>query len=341
MKEYSSFEASLIKGYDHFFKTFKDSNYQVRSLNTLYLGGGTPSLWDKRGAEFLQNFLLDRNIELSTDCEFTLEVNPGGWTEEGIEKFREIGANRFSLGIQSLNPNFIKIIDRIHNIDDVYNTLKFFNEKELSFSVDFMIGLPFSKDYGRDIVAELEEILSFNPEHISLYILTTKAGYIHRNHLPDEDFIEREYLKVSEFLRSRGFDHYEVSNFSKPTKESRHNLKYWRSESVMALGASATGFLKEIGTRYKWKVSDSAFSVEKLTHSEQALEQIYMALRINKPFCLRDHVNNESKLLEVIDLWKSRKYIDFYDGERISLNSRGFLMLDSLLDDLFKYNLLD
>ena len=338
--EYSAFETSLIEGYAKFFEEFKESHYEVTSLNTLYLGGGTPSLWDERGALFLQNFLLERNIDLSANCEFTLEVNPGGWTEKGLSKFREIGANRFSLGIQSLNPNFIKIIDRIHNVDDVFETLTYFMEKKLSYSVDFMLGLPYSEKYSRDIISELEEILSFNPEHISLYILTTKAGYIHKDHLPDDEYIEKEYLEVSKYLKEKGFDHYEVSNFSHPGKESKHNLKYWESQSVMSLGASATGFLKKDSIRYKWKVSSSEFVKEHLSEDELKLEEIYMSLRINRPTDLGKYSSNKVLIDELLVSWKKLDYLDECSGHSIILNSKGFLVLDSLMNDIFVKNLL-
>lgn len=338
--EYTAFETSLVVGFENFLKEFKDSNYRIDTLNTLYLGGGTPSLWDERGAKFLQNFLVERNIKLSSDCEFTLEVNPGGWTHKGLSKFRDIGANRFSLGIQSINPNFIKVLDRIHNVEDVFETLSYFKEQRLSFSVDFMLGLPFSDRYSRDIISELKEILSFEPEHISLYILTTKAGYIHKDHLPDDEYIEKEYLEVAQYLKSRGFDHYEVSNFSLPNKESRHNLKYWESQSVMALGASATGFLKKDSVRYKWKISSSDFIKENLTNEELKLEEIYMALRINRPVNLKKYIDNEDELKKLLDSWNEKKYLDFYNGFEISLNSKAFLILDSLINDLFSRKLI-
>ncbi|OUR93718.1 hypothetical protein A9Q84_19850 [Halobacteriovorax marinus] len=338
-KEYEAYEASLVKGFALLTDLLKENDSTLGALNTLYLGGGTPSLWGERGAAFLKNFLLDRNIILGPSCEFTFEVNPGGWTEEGLLAWRDIGVNRYSLGIQSLNPHFLKLIDRVHNIEDVHETLNYFSSKKLSFSVDFMLGLPFSKKFKRDIISELEEILVHDPEHISLYILTTKAGYIHKDHLPDDEYIEGEYLRVSNFLIKRGYDHYEVSNFSKKGKESNHNLQYWKSESVAALGPSATGFLKEAQTRFKWKMTQVDFVLEKLTAEEMKLEEVYMALRINRPFDLSMFTDNLLELEKVLDLWQERKLLNTRAGSTISLNSNGFLILDSLMDDLFKHEL--
>ncbi len=338
--EYQNFEESLLEGFSELQKLFDKNNSKIKVLNTLYLGGGTPSLWDVRGAKFLKNFLLERNIELSTSAEFTLEVNPGAWTADGLSAWESTGVNRYSLGIQSLDANFLKIIDRVHNIDDVFDTLKFFHSNNLHFSVDFMLGLPFSEKYNRDIIKELKEILEYNPEHISLYILTTKAGYIHKDHLPSEEYIEKEYMDVSNFLKSKGFEHYEVSNFSKPKKESRHNLKYWRSESVAALGASATGFLKESSIRYKWKVSKGEYVEEVLTDDEKRLEEVYMGLRINQLYDFSRLIENSERLNTLLDEWQELGYVAEREGSKVSLSSGGFLVLDSLMNDLFKYDLI-
>lgn len=338
--EYQNFEESLLEGFLELEKLFSKNNSKIKTLNTLYLGGGTPSLWGVRGAKFLKNFLVERNIELSTDIEFTLEVNPGAWTREGLSAWQSTGVNRYSLGIQSLDANFLKIIDRVHNIDDVFETLSFFHSNNLHFSVDFMLGLPFSEKYNRDIMKELSEILKYNPEHISLYILTTKAGYVHKDHLPTEEYIEKEYLDVANFLKSKGFDHYEVSNFAKPGRESKHNLKYWRSESVAALGASATGFLSESSTRYKWKVTKGEYTEEILTKDEKKLEEVYMGLRINQLYDFSKLIDNTEKLSTVLSEWKKLDYIAEREGSKVSLNSKGFLVLDSLMNDLFKYNLI-
>lgn len=338
--EYKNFEDSLLEGYSELIKLFSKNNSEINYLNTLYLGGGTPSLWDIRGATFLKNFLLERNIKLSTDVEFTLEVNPGAWTSEGLSAWQSTGVNRYSLGIQSLDATFLKIIDRVHNIDDVFDTLKFFHSNNLHFSVDFMLGLPFSEKYNRDIIKELSEILEYNPEHISLYILTTKAGYIHKDHLPNEEYIEKEYLDVANFLKSKGFEHYEVSNFAKSGKESRHNLKYWRSESVAALGASATGFLNESSIRYKWKISKGEYVEEVLSDDEKKLEEVYMGLRINQLYDFSKIIKDTCKLSSVLDEWEKMNYISERNGFKVSLNSKGFLVLDSLMNDLFKFNLI-
>lgn len=303
-------------------------------LKSLYIGGGTPSLWGERGADFLENFFQANKLELALDCEATLEVNPGSWTAAGIDAWRKFGINRFSLGVQSLNPQFMKVLDRVHGLNEVHDILAHFQKIGVRFSVDFMLGLPYSHEWKRDINRELDEILSFSPDHLSLYILTVKGGYPLKSFLPDEDYIAQEYLFVAEKLKSAGLQHYEVSNFALPGKESRHNLRYWESESVAALGPSATGLIVKTSgheaIRYKWDNKAGEMLIESLGPEELALEQFYLKLRTNLGLDLGQYTSGHASLLSK---WESLNYIDSLHPLRLS--SQGYLMIDSLMNDFF------
>lgn len=334
--EVRDFESLLTSMFDRNDQLLKENNLSISEIDTFYIGGGTPSLWGEPGARFLKESLKARNWVLSKNGEHTLEVNPGSWTEDGLRAWQDFGMNRFSLGIQSLNPNMLKILDRVHNIDDVFDTLKQFQKMSVSFSVDFMLGLPRSHEYKRDIISELEEILSYGPEHISLYILTTKDNYRFKDDLPDDEFIEDEYLKVANFLIAKGFSHYEVSNFAKENKFSKHNIKYWKMESVLALGPSATGFIASSNFRYKWKVNSSDFQEEILTPDEIFLEKIYMNLRTNIGLSLSIFPNSsQNEILNSLAVKWQERGIATVKNEHVILNSKGFLILDFLMDDLF------
>jgi len=311
--------------------------YEMENLKTLYIGGGTPSLWGERGAHFLAKQFERMGIRFDEEREFTLEVNPGTWTEEGIQAWREFGINRFSLGIQSLRADYLKYLDRVHSVEDVFDTLNFFNQNKLNFSVDFMLGLPESLKLERNILGELEQILKFSPEHISLYILTPKANYPFKARLPTDDFLEEEYLRVADFLSEKGFDHYEVSNFASGKRNySQHNLRYWRSEAVGALGPSAVGFLPEHRFRYKWQVSSPKFTKEEIEIESLDLEKLYMGLRINEGIRLDDHFSSVelSELSEVFKKWELGGLARSRAGV-LSLTSRGFIVLDTLIDQIF------
>lgn len=334
VNEFHEYLEASMAGHNSF---LKEMGYQYAPLSTIFIGGGTPSLWGKEGANFLKTLLSRQRIELEKDCEFTVEVNPGSWTKDDLISWREVGANRFSLGIQSLDSRFIKHLDRIHSLSDAFETLAFFKEENLEYSIDFMLGLPFSKDQGRDVIGELRQVLEFEPNHVSLYILTTKENYIHAQHLPSEEWIEDEYLKVSHFLETKGFDHYEVSNFARPGHESRHNLAYWNSQSVAAWGPSATGLLFEKGIRYKWRPLIPRFDREVLTSNELKLEKFYMLFRTNQGLRLSDYF--ESKDLEILSElareWNEAGLIKIFDENSLCLTSKGYLQMDTLMDQIF------
>lgn len=328
------FHQFLIKAFERHERLTKEYGYSFVPLKTLYVGGGTPSLWGEKGAKFLKSFLNERGIELSDQCEFTMEVNPKAWTVDSLEAFKSIGVNRFSLGIQTLNKDIIPYLDRYHNVDDVFETLEYFKKTNSNYSIDFMLGLPHSKKFFRNIEQELKTALEYNPQHFSVYILTVKDNYKYFNDLPDEDWISDEFLKTAKILTVRGFDHYEVSNFGLKGKKSQHNLNYWRSHTVAALGASATGFLAEDKLRYKWKTAHADIEIEKLSDKEFFLEKIYMGLRSEIGISTEEFKGREKDFLKLVDNWKSKDLIRS-NTPNIVLNSNGFLILDSLMNDLF------
>lgn len=344
-------DSNSIEDFHHFFKSswavhqdfLKQYDYQLSKLKSLYIGGGTPSLWGEGGAQFLADWLGREKISFAKDAELTLEVNPGSWSEKSLDAWKNFGINRYSLGIQALDSRFLKLLDRVHSLDEVFDTLKKFQSMNVRFSVDFMLGLPYSQHYQRDILQELKEILDFGPDHISLYILTTHKGYIHKQHLPDEDFIADEYLAVSDFMRSQGFLHYEVSNFSKPNRQSFHNLQYWKCESVAALGPSATGFLKENRLRYKWKTKKAEFEQELLSPEAFQLEKLYMALR--SQVGLNSHLDDlkmddcdREVFKRLCDDWQQRGLMESKreaSGTVLSTTPSGFLVIDHMMDEIF------
>ena len=331
--ELNAYHQLLLQSFTEHQKLMDLYGYSWGKLKTLYIGGGTPSLWGETGSDFLSETLTKNKIELDAHCEFTLEVNPGGWSQEGIEKFQKIGANRFSLGIQSLNEELIKKLDRVHSLEDAFQTLEYFQKIGANFSMDFMLGLPESKKLGRNVLAELEQALEFRPSHFSVYILTVKDNYTHYTALPDEEWIEREYLSVSNFLKEKGYVHYEVSNFALPQRESLHNLSYWQSNTVAAIGPSATGFFSEERYRYKWKTLAPDCDFEILTPEQFQLEKMYMALRSSVGLNLKENTH------PVFQAWIKRGLASEVNHQLI-LTSKGFLVLDSLLDELFSLKLI-
>ncbi len=278
----------------------------------------------------------EHDIEFDQNYEATMEVNPDSYNQEIINAWKDFGINRFSLGIQSLDSRYSKVLDRAHSVDDAINAIRFFHKKKENFSVDLMLGLPFSKEWNRDVLRELKEILKYRPDHFSVYILTVKGDYPYLKDLPSEEWIEKEYFAVSDYLRSEGYDHYEVSNFALKDKRSFHNKQYWKSASVAALGPSATGFLNlgDRAIRYKWKPTGAEYITEELNHEQMRLEEVYLKLRTE------DGVELEEAWSAIVKSWVEKGYAELHSQKHFRLTSRGYLVLDSLMDELFRENAL-
>lgn len=305
------------------------------ALETVYLGGGTPSLWGVEGAELFTS-LWGGKLPLRTNAEFTFEVDPGAWTEETLQSWEQAGVNRFSVGTQALDPAFLQILDRDHNRDQVFKLLERLHRK--NFSVDLLLGAPHSMSRKRDVLAELTELLKYGPNHVSLYILNPAAGYALRPYIPDDEWSGGEYLAVSEFLRANGFHHYEVSNFALPGKESRHNLRYWLGESVAALGPTGTGYFAHKDAqafRYKWKPSMPEIESESLGENELRLEQLYLGLRLDTPFTTTELLPRfEPEFDLVLRSWEERGLVR-QEGPGWRMLPAGWVVLDSLINEVF------
>ena len=340
----AEFESRLQKDWSEVQKLASSENKTIEEkIDTLYLGGGTPSLWEREGALFFDSFLSANGIGLAPECEFTIEADPGAWSDEGISAWQSIGVNRFSVGVQAFDDEFLKVMDRRHDKGEAEKTLRYFKDRELSFSADLMLGLPYSQKKKRNVLEELDKMLSYGPDHLSVYILKTRSNYPHNEALPGDTYIENEYLKVSEFLRENGLNHYEVSNFARPGKRSRHNMKYWQAKDVHAIGPNATGFMRtQTGAvRYQHKVSSGPLTLEQLDQEALLLERVYLGLRTDQGLDLQRLLpNNAPALRELAGQWNRANYLLKADIDRLVLSPRGYLMIDSLVDDLFKRNLL-
>lgn len=331
-QQIESYQHALRAGFLKQQELLSANGFTWAPLESIYLGGGTPSLWGARGAHEFASIV---DLQRTEACEFTMEIDPGTWTPELIDSWRSVGLNRISIGTQSLDPEFLKILDRPHSIDESHKLLEYCHINDWNFSLDFLLGVPFSKPKNRNIQQELDALLSYEPKHISLYILNARSKYPHITQMPEDTYVRDEFLFVSQYLRSKGFDHYEVSNFALPGFEAFHNKKYWRSESVAALGPTGTGFLKldeKNALRYKWKVSSPDFEIEVLDKDALELEEMYLALRTSEGW--RPEKLTQ-KLQSVFEQWTNKGLGQFTQG-RMTLNSQGFVILDSLIDDIFR-----
>lgn len=314
-------------------------------LDSIYIGGGTPSLWRKEGARWFYKFLMERNLLINHQTEFTLEVDPGTCSMEDLIAWQAIGVNRISFGMQAYSNDALEVLDRRHRLKEIRELALWINDLNIDLSLDFLIGIPNYKS--RDIIEELTQaITDFSPSHFSVYILKGRAGYKHFGQLPCDDESYHEYLKVSDFLQLQGYQHYEISNFSKPGKQAQHNLKYWQSLSVAALGMNASGFIdlgNDKALRYQWKSQSSEYQLELLNKQERLLERVYLALRTSSGLDLNSVFNEDQQSLisKIAIKWKKLGVLSLDSSKtNLILNPKGFVILDSLMDDLFTHGIL-
>ena len=223
-------------------------------VQTIYIGGGTPSLIDAKYIEEILHIFEKRNL-LKEAKEVTIEVNPGTVTEEKLRTYKNSGINRLSIGLQSTEDKILKQIGRIHCYDDFLNTYKMAREVGFkNINVDLMIGLPNQKIL--DVKNSLEKIIKLEPEppnHISVYSLIVEentpieqmleSGELE---LPDEELERNMYWYVKNFLELNGYKHYEISNFAKLGNESKHNLDCWNQKEYVGFGVAAHSYIDDV-----------------------------------------------------------------------------------------------
>ncbi|HNG11352.1 MAG TPA: radical SAM family heme chaperone HemW [Agitococcus sp.] len=214
---------------------------QGRKIGSVFIGGGTPSLFS--GQTYQDLFTqLRQHLDFSSDCEVTLEANPATVEHDNFEGYLVAGINRLSLGVQSFNPTHLQTLGRIHSQQDAFNAIQLAKTAGFSnFNLDLMHGLP-----QQDLSQALEDIdyaLSFKPTHLSWYQLTIEpntAFYRQPPALPDDDILWAIQEAGQQKLAQAGFQQYEVSAYSQQ-RPSKHNLNYWQFGDYLAIGAGAHG----------------------------------------------------------------------------------------------------
>lgn len=215
-------------------------------ITTIYIGGGTPSYIESKYIKEIVSEIMKKNV--SEDVEITIEVNPGTVTLEKLKDYKEVGINRLSIGLQSIQDELLKQIGRIHNFEQFLETYKM--AKEVGFeniNVDLMLGLPNQRI--KDIKESIEAILELKPQHISVYSLIVEDGTVIANKiengelkLPEEELERNMYWYVKNTLELNGYKHYEISNFAKPGFESKHNMNCWKQKEYIGVGVAAHSY---------------------------------------------------------------------------------------------------
>ncbi len=348
---------ALCREFDSFGSQF--SSVQKPKIDTIFVGGGTPSLWPL--ALIQEGFTKLRTyFDLNELKESTIEVNPGGITRDHFKTWQSIGINRVSIGVQILEENILAGLNRHQKTADVKELLSLAPQYIKNISVDLIIGLPGVTD---EVWWETLKYVVAQPiTHISIYFLTIheltplyfriKKGNLS---VPCEDATVELFEKTVIFLQQEGFLHYEISNFAKPGFESLHNQAYWDRRPYKGFGIGAASFdgkLRIVNVKNLLRYMDALaypvnasshdhlwYQVETLTMNQEFLEVIMLGLRQQKGINMQQVIGylTSEELLKFyarVDLLKKRFLITEQDG-RIALTERGMILENEVIAHLF------
>ena len=321
------------------------------TFDTIFVGGGTPSLMEPKWFEKILN-TLDRSFDISKVKEITLEANPGEAPLDKLAEFYNLGINRISIGFQSLQPNLLKFLSRIHSPQDCFSTYQ--NARDIGFNninVDMIYNIP-----GQNLnvfQVDLEQIIKLEPEHISAYALTVEKNTplytkVHDGEItmPSEEMDHDMFEFCRKYLASQGYGQYEISNYARDGLECHHNLHYWNLEPYLAFGPSAHGY---DGHSRWWNTSSLDAYVQMLAHNERPIsgseklsqsdhfnEVVFNGLRTREGIQLQKIHSLEAaseKMNPTIQKWNEQLKIT---KDAISLKSDSIKYADEIASDMMQ-----
>lgn len=224
-----------------------NNNYKQDMLETIYIGGGTPSILNKK--ELNKLFSITNKLNIEPNYEFTIEANIADINEEFLSLCKSNKVNRLSIGIETINDKFYKFLNRENNIEDIKNKIILAKKYFSNINIDLMYAFP--NETMEDLKCDLDFFKSLDVEHISIYSLIIEENtklYIDGIKPISEELDREMYYYIIDYLENIGYKHYEISNFSKEGLESRHNLNYWNNLNYYGFGLGASGYIEN--TRY-------------------------------------------------------------------------------------------
>ena len=339
--------ASMLKELD-----LQKEYLEGEKIETIYFGGGTPSLLDRRDLDlFFEKLISNFSISNFQLLEITLEANPDDLTKEKIDAFKKTPINRFSIGIQSFFEADLKFMNRAHDAKEAEASIK--NAQEAGFenlTIDLIYGSPTTSDLNWK--KNVEKTVELNVPHISCYCLTVepntaldyfvKKGKVKRI---DEEQAERQFKFLINKLNTENYDHYEISNFAKKDFYSKHNSNYWKGKKYLGIGPSAHSFN---GKSRQWNIANNAkymralkenklnFEIEKLTPEQKYNEYVMTALRTmwGIDFLKIKEMNFENHFLKNINSYLNQELI-FEKNNHFILTGKGKFLADGIAAGLF------
>ncbi|MBF0487465.1 MAG: radical SAM family heme chaperone HemW [Nitrospirae bacterium] len=326
----------------------------IGTLRTIYIGGGTPSVFEAGSIARLLEF-INNNFGIETGAEITMEINPSSADDEKLHAIKQAGVNRISMGVQSFNDAELKSLGRIHNTAEAVRALDIVKKYFRNFSVDLIYGLEGQKAGGW--MRTVEAALSFTPPHVSAYELTPEADTPFGRRvmsgeavLPDEDAIAAMYCLAAELFGGAGLCHYEISNFAIEGFLCRHNENYWRRGLYAGIGAGAHSHLiiPDSGQGYSLRSSNAADLMQYLTSIERNTLPVYETTIIDGCEGLKEDIFLGLRTVEGVPVERLREGgIDVaglqglvdnglaeIDETRLKLTRRGFLVSNRIIGSI-------
>ncbi len=317
-------------------------------IDTIYFGGGTPSFV---APSFIQKTLdtVFSCYNVSSNAEISIECNPKTIDLDGLRLLKSSQANRLSIGLQSTDDAFLRTLGRIHNVNDFEDCLT--NARRAGFdniSIDLMYGLP--EQTISHWQKTLEDATSFGAQHISCYCLKIEENtpFARCNlSLPDDDTVADMYDVCVSYLKSHGYERYEISNFAKEKMYSKHNLKYWKCEDFRGFGAGAYSYINNIRfsnerlvNEYIKKINETGSAITETIKSslaDQISEFIFLGLRCESGISLPEFEQNFN--CSIFDIYPDviNKYVNagflICDKSTLRFSDKGFFVSNSILSD--------
>lgn len=329
-----------------------------RELGTIFFGGGTPSLWSAEAIGRVIEAIKARFPKQSDALEVTAECNPSSLDGDVARRLREAGVNRISIGVQSLDDERLRFLGRLHSAESALRAIDEARREMPRVSADMMFGAP--GQTAATFVEELTRLMAHDLDHVSVYALTvepaTRFGELHRKGklqlAPEGDYADT-FLATREYLGSHGLQHYEVSNYARPTQTSRHNQHYWRGGEYLGLGAGAVGCLHGEGgsaRRYRNEANPERYmsgsgapSVEvfeeALDGQDLLREALMLGLRTSEGVNVTLAEQRTGRALRTERQAAMERQIKrgnlIDDGETLRVPHDRWLALDSIVADLF------
>ena len=351
-------------------KQVKDDTEEI-IRKTIFFGGGSPSILEAKQIEELMD-AVRKTFVIAADAEITIEMNPGTIKREKLETYQTIGINRLSIGLQTTDDERLKVLGRVHTYEQFLENYKM--ARELGFqniSVDLMSALP--KESINDYQKDLERVLELEPEHISSYSLIIEEGtpFYDNNEilerLPSEEEDRAMYDLTEQILLERGYHRYEISNYAKTGKESRHNSVYWTGGEYVGFGLGASSYLRSdhpylqdskeqleqcYGVRFKNETNIKKYiqnsyvpilekeEVTFLSKQEAMEEFMFLGLRMmqgikEQQFLEQFHISVQSVYGDVVEKFVGMGLLEQTDG-RIYFTKKGIDVSNSILCEFLK-----